>query len=69
LRRLQVVERLAPAEVVEEVEIETALAAHRKWVAAGRPGAVAHEQAMAELLGKQCGSSGLLQGVRLRGVI
>lgn len=52
LRRLQAVERLAPAEVVEEAEIETTLAAHRDWVAAGRPGAVSHEQAMAELLGQ-----------------
>jgi hypothetical protein len=50
LRRLQAVERLAPAEVVESAEIETTLAAHRDWVAAGRPGAVSHEQAMAELL-------------------
>jgi hypothetical protein len=50
LRRLQAVERLAPAEVIESAEIETTLAAHREWVAAGRPGAVSHEQAMAELL-------------------
>ena len=50
LRRLQAVGRLAPAEVVESAEIETTLAAHREWVAAGRPGAVSHEQAMAELL-------------------
>lgn len=53
LRRLQAVERLAPPEVVEEAEIETTLATHREWVAAGRPGAVSHEQAMAELLGQQ----------------
>lgn len=50
LRRLQAVERLAPAEVVESAEIETTLAAHREWAAAGRPGAVSHDQAMAELL-------------------
>jgi hypothetical protein len=50
LRRLQAVERLAPAEVVEAAEIESTLAAHREWVAAGRPGAVSHELAMAELL-------------------
>jgi len=50
LQRLQAVERLAPAEVVESAEIETTLAAHREWVAAGRPGAVSHEQAMADLL-------------------
>jgi hypothetical protein len=52
LRRLQAVARLAPAEVVEEAEIETTLAAHREWVAAGRPGAVSHAEAMAELLGE-----------------
>ena len=40
-----------PAEVLEEAEIEATLAAHRDWVAAGRPGAVSHEGAMAELLG------------------
>lgn len=51
LRRLQAVERLAPAEVVEEAEIQTTLAAHHEWVAAGRPGAVSHDEAMAELLG------------------
>ena len=50
LRRLEAVERLAPAEVIESAEIETTLAAHRQWAAAGRPGAVSHEQAMAELL-------------------
>jgi hypothetical protein len=50
LRRLQAIERLAPAEVVESAEIESTLAAHREWVAAGRPGAVSHELAMAELL-------------------
>ena len=50
LRRLQAVERLAPAEIVEEAEIESTLAAHRDWVAAGRPGAVSHDLAMAELL-------------------
>jgi len=50
LRRLQAVERLAPAEVIECAEIETTLAAHREWAAAGRPGALSHDEAMAELL-------------------
>jgi hypothetical protein len=50
LRRLQTVEQRAPAEVVEQAEIETTLAEHRDWVAAGRPGAVSHERAMEELL-------------------
>jgi hypothetical protein len=39
-----------PAEVIESAEMESALAEHRGSVAAGRPGAVSHEQAMAELL-------------------
>jgi hypothetical protein len=52
LRRLQAVQRLAPAELLEDAEVEAALAAHREWVAAGRPGAVSHEEAMAELLGQ-----------------
>jgi hypothetical protein len=32
-------------------EIAAIVAAHREWVASGRPGAVSHEEAMAELLG------------------
>lgn len=50
LRRLRAVERRASAEVLEEAEIETTLASHRAWVAADRPGAVSHEEPMAELL-------------------
>ncbi len=53
LRRLRAVERRAPAEILEEADIETTLAAHREWVAAGRPGAVSHDEAMAELLDGQ----------------
>jgi hypothetical protein len=53
LRLLQAVQRRAPAELLEEAEIEATLAAYREWVAAGRPGAVSHEEAMAELLGEQ----------------
>jgi len=52
LRRLRAVERRASAEVLEEAEEEATLAAHQEWVAAGRPGAVSHEEAMAELLGQ-----------------
>lgn len=51
LRRLQAVQRHASAELLEDAEVEATLAAHRDWVAAGRPGAVSHEVAMAELLG------------------
>jgi hypothetical protein len=50
LRRLRAVERYAPAEAREEADIEATLAEHRAWVAAGRPGAVSHEEAMADLL-------------------
>jgi hypothetical protein len=45
------VERRVSAEILEEAEIEATLAGHREWVAAVRPGAVSHEEAMAELLG------------------
>jgi hypothetical protein len=51
LRRLRAVERHAPAEILEAAEVEATLTEHREWVAAGRPGAVSHEEAMAELLG------------------
>ena len=50
LQRLRAVERRAPAEILAEADIETTLAAHREWVAAGRPGAISHDEAMAELL-------------------
>lgn len=53
LLRLQAVERRAPAALLEEAEIEATLAAHREWAAAGRPGAVSHDEAMAELLSGQ----------------
>jgi hypothetical protein len=51
LRRLRAVERHASPEALEEAEIETALAAHDEWLAAGCPGARSHEDVMAELLG------------------
>jgi hypothetical protein len=50
LRQLQAVQRHASPELLEEADVEATLSAHREWVAAGRPGAVAHEEAMAELL-------------------
>ena len=53
LRRLLAVERRAPAALLEEAEIEATFVAHREWVAAGRPGAVPHDEAMAELLSGQ----------------
>jgi hypothetical protein len=53
LRQLQAVQRHASAELLEEADVEAPLAAHREWVAAGRPGAVSHDEAMAELLREQ----------------
>lgn len=50
-RRLRALERRASAEDLEAAEADAVLQAHREWVAAGRPGAVSHEEAMAELLG------------------
>jgi hypothetical protein len=44
-------ERHASAVAPGEAEIEATLATHRVWVAAGRPSAVSHEEAMTELLG------------------
>jgi hypothetical protein len=51
LRRLRAVERHASPEALREAEIEATLAAHDEWVAAGCPGALSHEEVMAELLG------------------
>lgn len=50
-RRLRALERHASAEDLEAAEADAVLQAHHEWVAAGRPGAVSHEEAMAELLG------------------
>ncbi len=50
LRRLRAVERRAPAEILEDAEIEAALAGHDDWVRAGRPGARPHDEVMTELL-------------------
>jgi hypothetical protein len=51
LRWLRAVERHASPEALEEAEIEATLAQHDEWVAAGCPGALSHEEVMAELLG------------------
>jgi predicted amino acid dehydrogenase len=50
LRRLKALERHVSPEVLEDAEVEAALAAHDEWVAAGCPGALSHEEAMAILL-------------------
>ncbi|HEX6525983.1 MAG TPA: hypothetical protein VF070_39115 [Streptosporangiaceae bacterium] len=34
-----------------EAEAEAVMRRYREWAAAGRPGAISHEEAMAELLG------------------
>ena len=36
----------------DEAEVEATLAAYREWVAAGGPGEMSHEEAMAELLAR-----------------
>jgi hypothetical protein len=50
LQRLRAVERHASSEALEQAEIEATLAAHDAWAAAGRPGALTHEEVMAVLL-------------------
>jgi hypothetical protein len=50
-RRLRALESRASAEDLEVAEADAMLQGHREWVAAGRPGAIAHEEMMAELLG------------------
>jgi hypothetical protein len=50
-RRLRALERLASPDELEAAEADAVLEAHREWVAVGRPGAVSHEEAIAELLG------------------
>jgi len=49
-RRLRALERHASAEDLEAAEADAVLEGHREWVAAGRPGAMSHEEFMAELL-------------------
>jgi len=51
LQRLRTIERHASPEALEQAEIEATLAAHDEWVAAGCPGALSHEEVLAQLLG------------------
>jgi hypothetical protein len=51
LRRLKALERHATAEALDEAELDAAFARYLEWEAAGRPGAIPHEEVMAELLG------------------
>ena len=52
-RRLRALERGASAEDLDAAEADAVLEQHREWVAAGRPGAMSHEEFMAELLGSR----------------
>ena len=50
-RRLRALEQRASADDLDAAEADAVLKAHDEWVAAGRPGAMSHEEFMAELLG------------------
>lgn len=49
-RRLRALERIATPEEIDEAETDAAIAEYEEWVAAGRPGEMTHEEAMARLL-------------------
>jgi hypothetical protein len=55
--RLRALERHASSQELDAAEAETAADSFEAWVAAGRPGAVSHEEAMAVLLGETHGGS------------
>jgi hypothetical protein len=48
--RLRAIERHASATEIEEAEMDAAVEAHERWVAAGCPGARSHDDVMDELL-------------------
>src|ERR1700722_12331885 len=50
-RRLRALEQLASPNDLEGAEAAAALEEYREWSAAGRPGAISHEQARRLLLG------------------
>lgn len=50
-QRLRALERRASAQELDAAEAEAAAESFEAWVAAGRPGAVSHEEAMTVLLG------------------
>jgi hypothetical protein len=52
-RRLRALEQLASPQEREDAETAAALEEYREWSAAGRPGAVPHEQARRLLLGER----------------
>jgi hypothetical protein len=49
-RKLRALEGSATPEAIELAEAAAVDAEYREWVAAGRPGALSHEEAMAQLL-------------------
>jgi hypothetical protein len=49
-RMLKALERQATPEDLDEAQLEAAIAEHEAWVAAGRPGELTHEEAMARLI-------------------
>jgi hypothetical protein len=50
-RRLRALERRATEADLDVAEADAIMQGYREWTAVGRPGAVSHEEAMAELLG------------------
>jgi hypothetical protein len=49
-RTLKALRDRASAGELDDAEIEATIAEHKEWVAAGRPGEMTHEEAMARLL-------------------
>jgi hypothetical protein len=49
-RRLRALERNATPDEIDQAQADAVLAEYDEWAAAGRPGALTHEQAMARLL-------------------
>ena len=51
-RKLRALERRATEADLDVAEADAIMQGYREWAAAGRPGAVSHEEAMAALLGR-----------------
>jgi hypothetical protein len=50
-RRLRALERRATEADLDVAEADAIMQGYREWAAAGRPGAVSHEEAVKQLLG------------------
>jgi hypothetical protein len=50
-RRLRALERRATEADLDVAEADAIMQGYREWTAVGRPGALSHDQAMAQLLG------------------